>query len=112
MTDWMVMPSPPDGFDTRIAYRSAADAGDAFASALATALSGGGQRPSVRVDAYRQSDDLALLIVTEEGLGDDSVAGTQYALDFVHEPDGWVLYQTWMRTLCRRGVDAASNLCV
>lgn len=111
VTEWMAMPSLPDGFDARIAYRSASAAGEAFGSALAMALGAGGNRPSVRVDAFRESDELALLVVTEEGVGDDSVAGSQYALDFVHEPDGWTLYQTWIRTLCRRGVDASGEFC-
>ena len=111
VTEWSFGPGLPDEFDLSVRYPSAEAAGDAFGTALAEALSDRSIAPRIRVDAYRQSDALALLVVTEDGTADESVAGSQFALDFVHEPGGWTLYQTWGRFLCRAGVDPTTQFC-
>ena len=51
-----------------------------------------------------------MLVVSETGRGDDSVAGSQYTLVLVREPNGWYLDELWIRALCRRAV--FEDLCV
>jgi hypothetical protein len=109
VTSWAPMPGLPPGFDIGATHASAADAGDAFGSAL-TAEPAAGR--TIRFDTYRLTGELALLVITESGAGDDSVAGAQYALELIHEADSWRFHQVLRRTMCRRGVDAANDLCV
>ena len=45
-------------------------------------------------------------------MGDDSVAGTQYAIVSELTVDGWKLRELWARAVCRRGVDPTGALCV
>ncbi|MGH2598651.1 MAG: hypothetical protein ACRDJ9_04610, partial [Dehalococcoidia bacterium] len=63
-------------------------------------------RPDLNLQALDESSDRALLLISETGVGDDSVAGSQYALMLVQEEDGWRLDELWTRALCRRGGDA------
>ncbi|MGH2381188.1 MAG: hypothetical protein ACRDG7_08205, partial [Candidatus Limnocylindria bacterium] len=59
---------------------------------------------------FEETSERAILIISETGLGDDSVAGAQYALLARADGARWRLVTLWSRALCRRGV--SGDLCV
>ena len=107
---WSRMPSLPDDFDDSAGHRSPTDLGDAFGAAINASFAGGPERPDLALDVVEQSDAIAMLVVTETGIGDDSVAGNQYALIVRLAADGWRLDELWRRGLCKRGV--SGEFCV
>lgn len=108
-TPWMRMSSQPSGFDLDVPHASAGDLADAFGAALAASYGPDGS-PELGLDVVDETDERALLLISETGLPDDSVAGTQYALVVTREADGWRIAELWTRALCRRGV--SGNLCL
>jgi len=109
---WTPISAMPNEFDISARFASAAAVADTFRSELEAGWAGGPKRPALEVDPISVGDDGGVIIISEIGPGDDSVAGTQYALVVGRAPDGWRLEGLWARTLCRRGVDHASQLCV
>ena len=109
---WTPISALPNEFDISARFASAAAVADTFRSELEAGWAGGPKRPVFEVDPFSEGDDGGVIIISEIGPGDDSVAGTQYALVVGRAPDGWRLEGLWARTLCRRGADQASQLCV
>jgi hypothetical protein len=107
---WSLMSSLPDDFDNSVGHRTPTDLADAFGAAIHASFAGGPERPELALDVVEQSDAIAMLVVTETGIGDDSVAGNQYALVIRSTTEGWRLDELWRRALCRRGV--SGELCV
>lgn len=108
-TAWMPMSSLPSGFETT-GYASADELVDAFGGAILAGWAGSRERPEIRVDVLGESADQALAIVSEVGVPDDSVAGTQYALLMRGDDSSWSIEELWTRALCRRGT--VDELCV
>ena len=109
-TPWIEMSSQPSEFYPDVLRASPTELADEFGAALYAAWSGGPERPDLDLDTLDETAERAVLIVSETGLGDDSVAGTQYALVVVREDGGWRLDELWTRALCWRGSDG--ELCV
>jgi hypothetical protein len=109
-TPWIEMSRQPNDFDQDVLHASPTDLADQFGAAIHAAWSGGRERPDLDLESFQETAERAVLIVSETGLGDDSVAGTQYALIVVREDGGWRLDELWTRALCRRGSDG--ELCV
>ena len=109
-TPWTRMASQPSGFDLEGSHASVSDLADAFGAAIFARPDGRPDRPELGLDVIDETDERALLIVSETGIGDDSVAGTQYALVVGRESGGWRVDELWTRTLCWRGV--SGDLCV
>jgi len=109
-TSWREMASLPDGFDATAGYDTPSALADAFAAAIAAGYAGSPERPDLALEELGVTADRATLLMSETGVGDDSVAGSQYALVAARGPDGWTLEQLWTRALCRRGGDA--ELCI
>ncbi|MGH2379687.1 MAG: hypothetical protein ACRDG7_00470 [Candidatus Limnocylindria bacterium] len=107
---WVQMSSLPNDFDPEGGYASPSDLADAFGAAIDAAYAGSPQEPDLKLDPFVESEDHAVLIISETGLGDDSVVGSQYALVVSRGAGGWVLDDIWTRALCRRGV--SDQLCV
>lgn len=109
---WTPISSLPNEFDISARYASAAVLADTFRSELEAGWAGGPKRPTFELDTFSEGDTSAVIVISEIGPGDDSVAGTQYALVIGRAADGWRLEGLWARTLCRRGVDQAGQLCL
>lgn len=62
--------------------------------------------PTFGLESLPIDGDRALLLVTEGGVGEEPVFGTQYALVAVASAGGWRLDDLYARALCRRGVTA------
>jgi hypothetical protein len=58
-----------------------------------------------------ETDTRAILVISETGFGDDSVAGTQHALVMVRGVDDWYVTSIWSRALCGRGVHPTEDRC-
>lgn len=110
--DWTPMSSTPNEFDISARYASPAELAGKFLSELEAGWAGGPKRPTFELDSYSEGDVSTVMVITELGVDDDSVAGTQYALVIGRGADGWTLNGLWGRALCRRGVDLGSQLCV
>lgn len=108
-TQWTRTNSLPSDFDAEVRHSSPGELADAFGAAIHASWVGR-PRPDLSLDTVDESAYGALLIISETGLGDDSVAGSQYALVLVREDDGWRLGKLWTRALCWRGV--SGELCV
>lgn len=108
-TPWIPMRSLPSGFQTD-GYASPDELAESFAAAILAGWAGSPQRPEIELEVLGESADAAVVIASETGVADDSVAGTQYALVMRADDAGWTLEELWTRALCRRGVDGA--LCV
>jgi hypothetical protein len=107
---WVPTDSRPDGFDPGAVRDTPEDVAEAYVAA-AYASFAGPMRPVWKLEeVQRLADGRAVVIVTELGAGDDSVAGTQYAIVVRSEDGGWLLETIFARPLCRRGV--ADRLCV
>jgi hypothetical protein len=104
VTPWIQISSLPGDFDAGTAYATSADLADAFGGEINASFAGSPQLPDLTLDVADESEDGALLIISETGIGDDSVAGNQYALVVRREDDGWRLRELWRRGLCSRGV--------
>ncbi len=104
------MGSLPNDFDPEGNYASTSDLANAFGAAIDASYAGGPQRPDLQLDPFDEREDHAVLIISETGLGDDSVVGSQYALVVSRGADGWMLDDIWTRALCRRGV--SEQLCL
>ena len=109
-TPWAPVAGQPSGFDLDESHASVGDLADAFGAAIFASSTGGPIRPDLGLDVIDETDERALLIISETGVGDDSVAGTQYALAVTNEAGGWRLEELWTRALCWRGV--SGDLCV
>ena len=109
---WTAMSSMPNEFDISDRFASPAVLADTFRSELEAGWAGGPNRPIFELDAFSEGDASAVFVISEIGPGDDSVAGTQYALVMGRALDGWRLDGIWGRALCRRGLDQVSQLCV
>ena len=109
-TPWVPMASQPSGFDLDEPHASVSDLADAFGAAILASSAQPADRPQLSLDVIDEKPDSALLLVSEIGLGDDSVAGRQYALVVTHESGRWRLDELWTRALCARGV--SGRLCV
>lgn len=107
---WIQMDSIPNDLDPEQGYASTSDLADAFGAAIAASWTGSPQRRDLALDPFVEDEDHAVLIISETGLGDDSVLGSQYALVMSRWDDGWVLDDIWTRALCRRGV--SDQLCL
>jgi hypothetical protein len=105
-TAWREMSSLPTDFVDSAAYRSPAELADAFGAAIFASFAGSPERPELALDTIDESPERATLLITETGVGDDSVAGRQYALVIVRGGEGWIVDELWIRALCRRGGDA------
>ena len=110
--DWTPMSSLPNEFDISARFASPAELADEFRSELEAGWAGGPKRPTFELDTYSEGDAGTVVVISETGIGDDSVAGSQYALVIGRAADGWRLDGLWGRVLCRRGVDLGSQLCV
>ena len=67
------------------------------------------------VDLVEQTDDQAIVILTQTGLADDSVNGMRYRLEFVPEGDQWRLDWAGSQVRCQldRGSQAwSTDLCM
>lgn len=53
------------------------------------------------VELVDQTDDQALVVLTQTGLADDSVNGTRYRLEFVPEGDQWRLDWAGQQVRCQ-----------
>lgn len=109
-TKWTRMDSLPNHFDVEMSHPTPGELADAFGAAIHARWAGRPDRPDLNLETVDESADGALLIVSETGVGDDSVAGSQYALTLVRQGDGWKLDELWTRALCRRGV--SDEFCV
>lgn len=109
-TAWIEVSSVPNDFDPDSLHASPADLADAFGAAIHAGTAGSPIRPDLALDLFEETPDRAVLIISATGFGDDSVAGSQYALVVVREADGWQLDEQWTRALCGRGV--SGDLCV
>lgn len=109
-TPWSPIASQPSGFGLEESHASVSDLADAFGAGILATFAGGPDRPDLGLDIIDETDDSALLIVSQTGVGDDSVAGTQYALAVTNEESGWRVEELWTRALCWRG--ASGDLCV
>lgn len=107
---WIEMSNLPNDFDPTAGYASTSDLADAFGEAIHAGWTGSPDRPDLSLETFDASSERAVLIISETGFGDDSVAGSQYALVVSRGSDGWVLDNTWTRALCRRAV--FEDLCV
>ncbi|PSN12885.1 hypothetical protein C7293_18330 [filamentous cyanobacterium CCT1] len=54
-------------------------------------------------ELIEQTDDQALVVLTQTGLADDSVNGTRYRLEFVPEGDQWRLDWAGQQVRCQQG---------
>ncbi|MBE9140089.1 hypothetical protein IQ254_23315 [Nodosilinea sp. LEGE 07088] len=54
-------------------------------------------------ELVEQTDDQALVILTQTGLADDSVKGVRYRLEFVPEGDQWQLDWAGRQVRCQSG---------
>lgn len=108
-TPWIPMRSLPNGFETD-RYASPDELAETFAAAILAGWAGSPQRPEIELHVLGEWAEAAVVIASETGAADDSVAGTQYALVMSADDAGWALEELWTRALCRRGVDGA--LCV
>ncbi len=55
------------------------------------------------VELIDETDDQALVLLTQTGLADDSVNGTRYRLEFVPEGDQWRLDWAGQQVRCQPG---------
>ncbi|MBE9113587.1 hypothetical protein IQ273_29885 [Nodosilinea sp. LEGE 07298] len=65
-------------------------------------------------ELVEQTDDQALVILTQTGLADDSVNGMRYRLEFVPEGDQWRLDWVGQQVRCQQGrgsQDWTTELC-
>ena len=109
-TPWMRMAGQPSGFALDAPHASVAELADAFGAAIVASFAQGGDPPQLGLEVVDETEDRALLLVSETGAGDDSVAGTQYALVVTRASDGWRVAELWTRAFCWRG--ASGDLCV
>jgi hypothetical protein len=109
-TAWTEIGSLLNDFDPRAPHASPQALAEAFGAAIQAGWAGSPEQPDLELEAIEETTDRAVAIVSETGIGDDSVAGSQYALVLLRETDGWRLDELWTRALCWRGVD--DQLCV
>jgi hypothetical protein len=109
---WTPLSSMPNDFDVSARYPSPQALADAFVVQLQAGWTGGPIRPSFELDTFSEAEARTVMVITELGVADDSVAGSQYALVIGRRPDGWALDGLWGRALCQREVDRLSQLCV
>ncbi|MBD1874862.1 hypothetical protein H6F75_15350 [Nodosilinea sp. FACHB-131] len=67
------------------------------------------------VELVGQTDDQALVVLTQTGLADDSVNGTRYRLEFVPEGDQWRLDWAGSQVRCqpdRGSQEWSTDLCI
>ncbi|PSR17777.1 hypothetical protein C8255_10780 [filamentous cyanobacterium CCP3] len=65
-------------------------------------------------ELIEQTDDQALVVLTQTGLADDSVNGMRYRLEFVPEGDQWRLDWAGRQVRCQQGrgsEDWTTDLC-
>lgn len=55
------------------------------------------------VEVVEETDDMALVMLTQTGLADDSVNGMRYRLEFVPEGDQWRLDWAGSQVRCQQG---------
>jgi hypothetical protein len=107
---WVATSSHPTGFDPTSRHENPEALGESFAAA-ADAAWAGPTRPRWTLDEVnRQSDGRVAVIVSELGAGDDSVAGTQYAIVARSSDGTWGLDIIFARPMCRRAV--ADGICL
>ena len=112
-TGWEPVTSHPEPFDVDEAFRSAGAVADAYGEVLHQSYAGAPDPPNLELGTVSATAEREVLIITEtHAQGDDSVAGSQYALVVISGTDGWHLTSVWLRTVCRRGVDTTSGLCL
>lgn len=104
-TGWREMSSHPSSFDPETAFDTPEALADAFGAAIHADYAGGPMRPDLDLVALFEEPDRVGYVISETGIGDDSVAGTQYALILVRGADGWRIDDLQTRALCRRGGD-------
>jgi hypothetical protein len=104
-TSWVDMGSGPIGFNADASFRQPRDASAALIEAL-TAHTGSIYETAGLVGG----EDRELLLVSETGEGDDSVAGLQYLVLLELDGREWRIEEMWTRALCRRGV--VQDVCV
>jgi len=109
---WTPLSSMPNDFDVSARFPSPQALADAFVVQLEAGWAGGPLRPTFELDTFSEGETRTVLVITELGVADDSVAGSQYALVIGRGADGWALGGLWGRALCQRGVDRPSQLCV
>jgi hypothetical protein len=109
---WTPLSRMPNDFDVSARFPSPQALADAFVVELEAGWAGGPIRPTFELDTFSEAETRTVLVITELGVSDDSVAGSQYALVIGRHPDGWALVGLWGRALCQRGVDRPSQLCV
>ncbi len=108
---WSGTTTFPAAFDGSAVHDSPEAVADAFIAALSAAYANMPMRPTHEVAAVgEQASNRTLVVITELGAGDDSVAGTQYAVVAEPNTDGWRLTELYTRALCRRGV--TNGLCL
>ena len=104
-TSWLDMGSGPAGLNARASFLEPNDASSALIEAL-TAHTGS----AYETHALVGEPDRELMLVSETGVADDSVAGLQYVMLLELEGREWRISEMWTRALCRRGV--AQDVCV
>jgi hypothetical protein len=104
-TSWLDMGSGPIGFNADASFAQPRDAAAALIDAL-TAHTGS----AYETDGLVAEADRELILVSESGFGDDSVAGIQYLLLLEIDGRDWRIDELWTRVTCRRG--AHQDVCV
>ena len=104
-TSWADMGIGPAGFNADASFPQPLDASAALIDALTAHPGSIYETASLVGEAERE-----LILISETGLGDDSVAGFQYVLLLELDGREWRIDEMWTRALCWRGV--SEELCV
>ena len=79
------------------------DLADAVADLLRDGAAIGSAARAYDPTTYTQGEAWAVIVLTESGAGDDSVAGSQYAVVAERTDAGWTLSEVHAREICLRG---------
>ena len=109
-TPWLDPPGAPAGFERDAAHVDPSAAANAFIQAARDAYAASPEQPDHQVDSLVEDEGRAVILISETGLADDSVAGVQYLLMLERDGRDWRVDELWTRALCRRGV--SGELCV
>ena len=104
-TAWGPFEELPPRFEGDASFATTGEIANAYRASILSRWADGGVRPDLALDTLDASEDAVVLLISETGAGDDSVAGEQHALFLRRGPAGWRLERIWSRMLCARGVD-------
>jgi hypothetical protein len=108
---WVPATALAESFDARVPYDSPQAVADAYGASLLEAYAPGPDRPRLTLEPAMETDARVILIISETGFGDDSVAGNQHALVMVRGVDEWYITSIWSRILCGSGVHPTGARC-